>query len=91
MKRLSKAVVMDRSALARNLKPLDREGLIQIEPGKDLRERIVILTEPGVEKCTEAFPLWEKAQARIKNKLGRKGLDTLFASLSELVSLTRKK
>ena len=91
IKRLAKAVVMDRSALARNLKPLDNQGLIRIERGADLRERVVTLTELGLEKTTEAFPLWEKAQAEVQNKLGREGLDNLFASLSGVVSLTRKK
>lgn len=91
IKRLAKAVVMDRSALARNLKPLDNQGLIRIERGVDLRERVVTLTELGLEKTTEAFPLWEKAQAEVQNKLGREGLDNLFASLSGVVSLTRKK
>jgi len=91
IKRLAKAVVMDRSALARNLKPLDKQGLIRIERGEDLRKRVVTLTELGLEKATEAFPLWERAQTEVQNKLGREGLDTLFASLSGVVSLTRKK
>jgi len=91
IKRLAKAVVMDRSALARNLKPLDKQGLIRIEHGGDLRERVVTLTELGLEKATEAFPLWERAQVEIQKKLGREGMDTLFASLSEVVLLTRKK
>ena len=91
IKRLAKAVVMDRSALARNLKPLDKQGLVRIEHGEDLRERVVTLTELGLEKATEAFPLWERAQVEIQKKLGREGMDTLFASLSEVVLLTRKK
>ncbi len=91
IKRMAMAVVMDRSTLARNLKPLERQGLIRIEPGKDLRERIVSHTELGLKKWIEAFPLWEKAQAEVKNKLGQKGLDNLFSSLSQLVSLTIKK
>lgn len=91
IKRLAKAVVMDRSALVRNLKPLDKQGLIRIEHGEDLRERVVTLTELGLEKATEAFPLWERAQVEIQKKLGREGMDTLFASLSEVVLLTRKK
>ena len=91
MKKLAKAVVMDRSALARNLKPLERERLISIQPGRDMRERAVILTELGLEKVTEAFPLWEKAQAQVKKRLGQKGLDTLFTGLSALVPLTSKR
>ena len=91
MKKLAKAVVIDRSALARNLKPLERERLIRIQPGKDMRERAVILTELGLEKVTEVFPLWEEAQAQVKKRLGQKDLDTLFTGLSALVPLTSKR
>jgi len=91
IKRMARAVAMDRSTLARNLKPLERQGLIRIEPGKDLRERIVSLTKLGIKKWMEASPLWEKTQTHIKNTMGQEDLDVLFANLSQLVSLTRKK
>jgi DNA-binding MarR family transcriptional regulator len=88
VKRMAKAIVMDRSALARNLKPLQREGLIRIDPGEDLRERIVSLSSSGIEKWKEAYSIWRQAQERIEGRLGQEGIETLFASLSELISLT---
>jgi DNA-binding MarR family transcriptional regulator len=91
IKRMAKAIVMDRSTLARNLKPMERQGLIRIESGEDLRERIVSLTPTGIEKWKEAYSIWRNAQERIKERLGKEGLETLFASLSELVSLTRSR
>ena len=91
IKRLAKAIVMDRSTLARNLKPLEREGLIRIQIGEDLRERIVSLSPTGIEKWKEAYSIWRNAQERIKERLGQEGLENLFASLSELVSLTLRR
>lgn len=91
IKRMARAVVMDRSALARNLKPLEREGLIRIESGRDLRERRVSLTQKGLEKWAAAFPLWESAQAQVEERLGQEGVGTLFSGLSELVSLAKGK
>jgi len=87
---MAQAVAMDRSTLARNLKPLERQGLIRIGPGKDLRERIVSLTKLGIKKWMEASLFWEKAQTQVKNTMGQDDLNVLFASLSQLVSLTRK-
>ena len=37
--RLAEAVVMDRTTLTRNLKPLERQGLVKVQTGKDHRER----------------------------------------------------
>jgi len=89
LKRLSKASVMDRTTLSRNLKPLEKSRLVRVEPGQDRRERIVTLTDSGEEVLTKAYPLWEHAQDKITGGLNQKGLDTLLSSLSEVVALTR--
>ena len=91
VKRLAKATVMDRTTLTRNLKPLEKKGLVSIEPGEDLRERKVTLTDLGREKLKEAYPLWEKAQETLTGRLGGAGLNVLLGGLSELVSATRSK
>ena len=89
LKRLSKANLMDRTTLSRNLKPLEKSGLVRVEPGQDRRERIATLTDTGEEILIKAYPLWEHAQDKITDGLQNKGLDTLLASLSEVVALTR--
>lgn len=86
---LAEALVLDRTTLARNLKPLEQRGLIRIELGKDLRERIVTMTDKGMVKLEEVFPYWEEAQGRVKKELGQQGLDALRGTLSGLVSFTR--
>jgi DNA-binding MarR family transcriptional regulator len=90
LKRLARATVIDRTTLARNLKPLERNGFIRIEPGEDLRERKVTLTENGRSKLTEAVPLWQKAQAKVREELGQEDLDALLFNLSGLAKLGRK-
>src|SRR5271155_138943 len=48
MGELAEALVMDRGALAHNLKPLERDGFLQVRVDpKDRRNRIVILTTAG--------------------------------------------
>ena len=41
LRALADHLVMDRTTLTRNLKPLERDGLIRIEPGTDRRVREV--------------------------------------------------
>ncbi len=87
--RLAERLVMDRTTLTRDLKPLEREGLVEIVPGEDRRTRTVTLTKRGHEALGRALPLWKKAQARIVEDLGEERLRSLLADLSHTVSVIR--
>ncbi len=88
--RLAEVVVMDRTTLARNLMPLEKEGLMNVTPGDDQRTRIVTLTLRGKEVLLRALPLWEKAQARVVGGLGQERWKSLQANLKEAVSLAKE-
>jgi DNA-binding MarR family transcriptional regulator len=89
VQRLATAVVMDRTTLTRDLRPLERQGLVSIEPGEDRRERKVDLTPEGAQVINRALPLWEKAQAQVSKGLGQDRLHRLLDDLSAAVALTR--
>ena len=86
---LAEVLVMDRTTLSRNLKPLERQRPIGIEPGEDQRQRILPLTEQGEERLAHALPLWEQAQARVVKRLGEERYINLLAELSATVELMR--
>lgn len=90
VKRLASAVVIDRTTLTRSLRLLEKEGLVQIEAGADLRERNVRLTAAGEERLDQAFPLWEAAQTEVAKRLGRDNLTRLQEMLRTLTASTRK-
>lgn len=85
VKHLAEATVADRTTLTRNLRPLEKEGLIRIEPGEDRRERIVTLTSRGQKAIADAIPLWEKAQARVTKRFGHERFRRLLSDLSTIV------
>ena len=87
--RLGQTLVMDRTTLTRNLKPLANQELVKIGPGKDQRTRVVALTPRGQGALAMAFPLWEKAQASVIKRLGRERWSSLLADLSATVALAR--
>jgi predicted transcriptional regulator len=58
---LAKIMLIDRTTLNRNMKPLADAGLIAINPGKDSRTRQVILTEKGKDAVVRGGGLWDKA------------------------------
>ncbi|HLW02521.1 MAG TPA: MarR family winged helix-turn-helix transcriptional regulator [Ktedonobacterales bacterium] len=85
---LADAVYLDRTTLGRNLHVLEREGLVSLVPGFDLRERLVQLTDQGVATLEAAAPLWEQAQATVREALGKEQLKTLRDLLSQVGALT---
>ena len=87
--RLGRMLVIDRTTLTRNLKPLSNRGLITIGTGKDQRTRMVTLTARGREAMAKAFPLWRKAQATVVKRLGHDRWSRLLADLSATVPLAR--
>jgi DNA-binding MarR family transcriptional regulator len=80
-------MIMDRTTLARNLGPLERQGLISITVGKDRREKKVGLTPTGQKVLEEALNLWEEVQNRMIEKLGEDRFRRLLKDLSVLHSI----
>ena len=69
--KLAASLVLDRSALGHNLKPLEREGLLTLEPDpNDRRSGIARLTEKGAKKLVDSAPYWQMAQERFESKFG---------------------
>ena len=67
---LAHATGHERSAMTRNLGPLQRAKLVEIAPAEDPRSRAVSLTAAGVTAIRRAEPGWEAVQARVAAELG---------------------
>jgi DNA-binding MarR family transcriptional regulator len=85
---LAKGLVMDRTTLTRNMKPLEKQGFIRITPGKeDRREREVTLTLAGQEILSEALPLWKTVQQSVVENLGQSRVTSLIKDLSATIQI----
>ncbi len=79
---------MDRTTLTAALKPLERRGLVRIEPSSaDRRNRLLVLTEAGSETLAAAVPIWWDTHAAVDGRLGGFDLDTPRAVLVLLAGL----
>ncbi|MEO5701990.1 MAG: MarR family winged helix-turn-helix transcriptional regulator [Casimicrobiaceae bacterium] len=87
MTRLADALLLDRTALSRNLDPLLARGLVTVTAGRDARTRTVALTAVGRRAVRLAAPHWQQAQREVACKLGAERLQSLLATLGELESL----
>lgn len=90
LSQMADILVMDRTTLTRNLKPLTNKGFINIKPGSDRRIKILELTSEGLHIVEEAFPLWKAAQQELVNGLEYKRWSYLINDLAEIVKLTKK-
>lgn len=84
---LAEQLAMDRSALARALKPLEEQGLVLVEPGSDRRTRVVRLTERGQQVLTETHPYWVQAQEQMMARFGAQRMQNLLAELKNVETL----
>ena len=88
---LAKALVMDRTTLTRNLRPLEKQGLLRITSGKeDRREREVTLTGSGQAILGKALPLWQAVQKEVKKELGQGRFERLLHDLSATVKVAER-
>ena len=68
---MSAELVMDRTTLTRNLKPLERDALVTTGPSEhDKRERVIGLTPAGRAKVKAVLPLWRRAQQAFEDNFG---------------------
>jgi DNA-binding MarR family transcriptional regulator len=67
---LARVVGMERSALARSLKPMARQGFVAVSLGEDRRTRLAKLAPTGMRKLDQALPVWNRVQDKLVVKLG---------------------
>jgi DNA-binding MarR family transcriptional regulator len=69
---LAAALVMDRSTLGHNLRPLQRDKLLALRLGRnDRRERYVEMTKQGAATLQRARRTWQLAQRRFEKIFGK--------------------
>jgi DNA-binding MarR family transcriptional regulator len=84
---LAAELVMDRTTLGRNIRPLQRDGLVAIGPGKsDRRRKELRLTPSGTARFRTAEKAWTKAQANFEQAFGQRRAKALRVLLEDVAS-----
>ncbi len=79
-------LAMDRTTLTANLKPLERNGLIETRPDEnDRRARRLVLTEKGRGLLVRAVPVWTTTHRDVESVLAAGAADRLRADLDALL------
>lgn len=77
-------LVMEQATVSRALKPLIRDGYIQVAEGANKREKALSLTAAGEDLYQQAQGPWEAAQKHMRKLIG-KGQDDQLIQLSRLI------
>lgn len=84
---LALIIRLDRTTLVRNLKPLEKNGLIEDISKEGSRNRQLKLTVKGIDAYKNAEELWRKAQNFLDEYLGKDNMDTFTKILSKIEAL----
>jgi DNA-binding MarR family transcriptional regulator len=75
---LGQILAMDSTTLTRTLNIMGRHGWIAKRRGEDRREWRMQLSKAGKAQFKKALPHWEKAQTRLRRRLGDELSDNLM-------------
>lgn len=71
MNRLAELLAMDRATIGHNVRPLKRDGLLDLTQSKDDRRvRLAQITPKGCKRLDAARPLWASAQRAFEGAVG---------------------
>ena len=85
---LAGRLAMDRTTLARDLRPLERRDLVAISVGADRRVRMAELTPAGRRLVDEVRPLWKQVQRDVRAQLGPDHVARLMDELRAATALS---
>jgi DNA-binding MarR family transcriptional regulator len=75
MKALAQALVIDPTTLSRNVRPLEKAGLLRVARSpNDRRARVLFLAAAGERTIKSVFPAWERVRERVSRTLGASAL-----------------
>jgi DNA-binding MarR family transcriptional regulator len=87
IRELATAMVMDRSTLGHNLKPLERDDLVVLRLSSgDRRKRYVELTKKGKSMLQKARRQWRHAEGRFETIFGKEPAAELRAILLNIAA-----
>lgn len=81
MAELSDRLGMDRTTLLRNLRPLQRDGLVELDGGGRGSRVALSITAGGREKIKESLPAWRAAQRAAVDTLGEQRWSAILSDL----------
>jgi DNA-binding MarR family transcriptional regulator len=84
--RLARELVMDRTTVTRNIKPLELQGLLEVAGKAGRGGKTIQVTEAGRKAMLRALPYWKEAQAGLIRRIGQDRWERVMIDLTSVVS-----
>ena len=85
---LAAIMALDRTTMGRNIRPLERDGLVSVTTDpRDARRRALALTDEGLERLVAARAGWKTAQAAFDEVYGAERATALRETLAGVTAL----
>ena len=84
MAELSEWLAMERTTMVRNLRPLQRDGLVRARGGGRGIHVELFITEKGRAALARRFPAWRSAQNKVVATLGKGRWSQILRDLEEV-------
>lgn len=84
LKELSAASDLERSTLGRNIRVMEKDGLVDLKPGDDARTRTIQISSKGNAAFKKAVPLWLEVQEERRNLIGAEERKQLVNQLQQV-------
>lgn len=87
MSQLARVLALDPTTLTRNVRPLERAGLLRVARSPhDARARVVFLTPAGQRMLERAYPVWLEALKNVQRTFGAARMKELGAQLAQIAA-----
>ena len=83
MEELSDWLGMERTTLVRNLRPLQRDGLVRVTGGGRGGKVELAITEKGRKALAKMLPAWRAAQEKVVETLGAQRWSAIITDLEQ--------
>jgi DNA-binding MarR family transcriptional regulator len=90
MEELSGFLGLERTTLVRNLRPLERDGLVKVEGGGHGNRVAVSLTQKGKKELEKVQSAWHSAQRAIVQTLGEQRWSAILSDLERATTALDK-
>jgi DNA-binding MarR family transcriptional regulator len=86
-KQLQEVLILDQTSLTRALKPLIRDGFIDVFPGTDRRKKHLVLSKQGHALYKRAKPQWEEVQQKTSKSLGQQMIKNILIVSNAIIAM----